>query len=130
MAKFLRNFIFVLFSNLVFMCKSIQARIDADLIKDHIHNNTDEDYDLVFNSFFSFSYSYNTGSFFIIFWVTLKKWSCILTKNNKKWWKILTSFMTDKFELILANDITRQYLNQILAVWTKYLAEKEMEKEK
>ena len=38
--------------------------------------------------------------------------------------------MADKFELILANDITRQYLNHILAVWTKYKAEKEMEKEK
>ena len=113
MAKFLRNFVFVLFSNLVFMCKSIQARINADHIKDHIHNNIDEDYDLVFNSFFSFF-----------------QWSCILIKNDKKWWKILTSFMADKFELILANDITRQYLNHILAVWTKYKAEKEMEKEK
>ena len=61
-AKILRGFVFVLFWNLVFMRKSSQPRIYADLLRfqckgPHPHNNTNEVYNSTFHSFFSCSYT-------------------------------------------------------------------------
>ena len=58
-AKILRCFVFALVWNLVFMYKGSQPRIYADLhsFQSSTHNNTHEDYNFIFHSFFSCSYT-------------------------------------------------------------------------